>query len=83
MLLIKCPWCGERDESEFAYLGEAHIARPLETEKMSDEDWGTICSCARIRKAFIRNNGCTLPDVVAISMRCAIPLATRSVQPTR
>ncbi|MFT5218510.1 MAG: sarcosine oxidase subunit delta [Planctomycetota bacterium] len=39
MLLIKCPWCGERDESEFSYQGEAHIARPLETEKLSDEAW--------------------------------------------
>ncbi len=36
MLLIECPWCGERDESEFSYAGEAHIARPLETEKLSD-----------------------------------------------
>ena len=39
MLLIKCPWCGERDESEFSYAGEAHIARALETEKLSDEEW--------------------------------------------
>ncbi len=39
MLLIKCPWCGERDESEFSYAGEAHIARPLEPEKLSDEQW--------------------------------------------
>jgi sarcosine oxidase subunit delta len=39
MLLIECPWCGERDESEFSYAGEAHIARPLETEKLSDEEW--------------------------------------------
>jgi len=39
MLLIECPWCGERDESEFSYAGEAHIARPLETENLSDEAW--------------------------------------------
>ena len=39
MLLIACPWCGERDESEFSYAGEAHISRPLETEKLSDEQW--------------------------------------------
>ena len=39
MLLIKCPWCGERDESEFSYAGEAHITRPLKTEKLSDEEW--------------------------------------------
>ena len=39
MLLIECPWCGLRDETEFSYAGEAHIARPLETEKLSDEEW--------------------------------------------
>ncbi len=39
MLLIECPWCGLRDESEFSYAGEAHIARPLETNKLSDEEW--------------------------------------------
>jgi len=39
MLLIECPWCGPRDESEFSYAGEAHIARPLETVKLSDEVW--------------------------------------------
>ena len=39
MLLIECPWCGQRDESEFSCVGEAHIARPLETEKLSDAEW--------------------------------------------
>ncbi len=40
MLLIDCPWCGPRAESEFSYGGEAHIARPKNPEKLSDEDWG-------------------------------------------
>ncbi len=39
MLLIPCPWCGPRDESEYSYGGEAHIARPLEPERLSDEEW--------------------------------------------
>jgi sarcosine oxidase subunit delta len=39
MFLIRCPWCGERDQSEFAYGGEAHIARPTQSEAMSDADW--------------------------------------------
>ncbi len=39
MLLIECPWCGERDESEFSYAGEAHITRPRETKNLSDEEW--------------------------------------------
>ena len=40
MLLIPCPWCGPRDETEFSYGDEAHIARPENPEKLSDEDWG-------------------------------------------
>lgn len=40
MLLIKCPWCGEREQSEFGYGGEAHIARPENPAALSDEEWG-------------------------------------------
>jgi sarcosine oxidase subunit delta len=40
MLLIECPWCGPRAESEFSCGGEADIARPLETEKLTDREWG-------------------------------------------
>ena len=28
MLRIPCPWCGERDEIEFRYRGDASAARP-------------------------------------------------------
>jgi sarcosine oxidase subunit delta len=44
MLKIHCPWCGDRPESEFSYGGEAHIARPLQTDQLSDQlsdrEWG-------------------------------------------
>jgi heterotetrameric sarcosine oxidase delta subunit len=39
MFLIRCPYCGERDMSDFAYGGEAHIARPAASEAMSDAEW--------------------------------------------
>jgi sarcosine oxidase subunit delta len=39
MLLIPCPYCGPRDETEFSYGGEAHIARPENSWTLSDEDW--------------------------------------------
>jgi len=39
MLLIECPWCGPRDESEFSYGGEAHIARPGAPERLADQQW--------------------------------------------
>jgi sarcosine oxidase subunit delta len=39
MLLIKCPYCGERPEIEFRYGGEAHIARASDPAALSDEQW--------------------------------------------
>jgi sarcosine oxidase subunit delta len=39
MLLIPCPWCGPRDEVEFRYGGEAHIARPEHPEALDDAAW--------------------------------------------
>ncbi len=39
MFVITCPHCGPRDQSEFAYAGEAHISRPTDSEKMSDAEW--------------------------------------------
>ena len=39
MFLISCPWCGERDESEFSCAGEAHIVRPLDPDALNDEQW--------------------------------------------
>ena len=38
-MLITCPHCGPRDETEFSCGGEAHIARPLGSEAMNDAEW--------------------------------------------
>jgi sarcosine oxidase subunit delta len=40
MLLIECPYCGPRPELEFAYGGEAHLARPADPMALSDDEWG-------------------------------------------
>jgi sarcosine oxidase subunit delta len=39
MLLIDCPYCGERPEIEFHYGGEAHIARPEDPSALDDAAW--------------------------------------------
>ncbi len=39
MLRIPCPWCGVRDETEFQYGGQAHIARPEHPEDLPDAEW--------------------------------------------
>lgn len=41
MLLITCPYCGQRPELEFSYAGEAHIDRPMRPADLNDEDWTT------------------------------------------
>ena len=48
MILINCPYCGERDQSEFSNGGEAHVARPENSENLNDKDWG--------RYVFYRDN---------------------------
>ena len=49
MLLIHCPYCDETlPEAEFAYAGEAHIARPPDPSALSDAEWETYL--------FIRSN---------------------------
>ncbi|MEM1267038.1 MAG: sarcosine oxidase subunit delta [Pseudomonadota bacterium] len=49
MLLIYCPYCKETlPEAEFAYAGEAHIARPADPSGLSDEEWRDFL--------FIRSN---------------------------
>ena len=47
MLLIHCPYCDETlPEAEFAYAGQAHVARP--GPEATDEEWEAFL--------FIRNN---------------------------
>jgi sarcosine oxidase, subunit delta len=39
MLLITCPYCGDRPELEFRNMGEAHIARPAFSDAVTDDSW--------------------------------------------
>jgi sarcosine oxidase, subunit delta len=48
MLLIRCPYCGSRPEIEFAYGGEAHIARPQDPALLNDDQW--------VEFLFLRSN---------------------------
>ncbi|MGW0838122.1 sarcosine oxidase subunit delta family protein [Streptomyces prunicolor] len=48
MLLIPCPWCGPRDEAEFHYGGQAHVAYPETPADLTDEEWA--------RYLFFRDN---------------------------
>ncbi|SNS70151.1 sarcosine oxidase subunit alpha/sarcosine oxidase subunit delta [Asanoa hainanensis] len=39
MLSVPCPWCGPRDETEFRYGGQAHVAYPDDPATLSDAEW--------------------------------------------
>ncbi len=48
MLRIECPWCGPRDEVEFKYGGQAHVAYPADPDATSDDEWAAYL--------FLRDN---------------------------
>lgn len=37
MMRIECPFCGTRDEREFAFGGESHLTRP--SPDVPDREW--------------------------------------------
>ena len=39
MLNIKCPYCGDRSQKEFAYGGDGTVVRPELNQQISDEKW--------------------------------------------
>ncbi len=63
MLRIPCPWCGPREENEFSYGGEAHIARPPDPDALSDAEWADYLFMranpkGRHRERWVHSHGC-------------------------
>jgi sarcosine oxidase subunit delta len=53
MLKLHCPFCLEtRDEEEFAYAGEAFIARPAAPDTVDDATWGDYLFMRRNPKGW-------------------------------
>ncbi len=42
MQLITCPWCGAREETEFHYGGQAHVAYPVDPAALTDAEWAAV-----------------------------------------
>lgn len=49
MLLIKCPWCGDRAQTEFTYRGDATVERP-DPEASTEQEW--------LDHIYLRDNPC-------------------------
>ncbi|MEO1193039.1 MAG: sarcosine oxidase subunit delta [Pseudomonadota bacterium] len=63
MLLIPCPYCGLRPETEFGYGGEAHLARPVNSADMSDAEWAAYVYWRKNTKGvfherWVHQHGC-------------------------
>ena len=71
MLLIDCPWCGPRDEVEFRYGGQAHIAYPDDPAAIDDAEWGRFLFMRANPKGGSANAGVTRPAAGAGSTSCA------------
>ena len=79
MLLIRCPWCGERDEVEFRYGGAAHVAYPADPEALDDAAWSRYLFFRPNPQGPFPSAGCTPPAAGAGSTSCA----TRRRTPSR
>ena len=58
MLLIPCPQCGPREETEFSYGGEAGIARPKNPESLSDNEWADYLFMRRNPRGLLQELWC-------------------------
>ena len=60
MLIINCPYCGEREQEEFSCGGEAHIERPKNPPELMMINGLIIYSFAKILKDYNMKDGITL-----------------------
>ena len=83
MFVINCPYCGERDQSEFSCGGEAHIVRPKQPTELSDDEWAEYLFMRKILKVFSLKDGTMLMDVENGLIWLGIHLMTKYMQFTK
>jgi sarcosine oxidase subunit delta len=54
MLMIRCPWCGDRAELEFRHGGEAHLARPADPAALDDAAWAEFLVVRHNARGWVR-----------------------------
>ncbi|WP_370232038.1 sarcosine oxidase subunit delta [Cognatishimia sp.] len=54
MQLFPCPFCGERNETEFHFAGELGKLRPDTAGDVSDAEWGRYLYTQRNEKGHVR-----------------------------
>lgn len=61
MLLIRCPWCGEREEREFHYGGDANVKTPQ--PEVDDRTWSRFLywrhnPAGPFEERWVHSHGC-------------------------
>ena len=86
MLLISCPNCGPRDETEFHYGGQAHVAYPDNPNDLTDREWAEYLFYRENTKGtfaerWVHSTGCRqwfnmLRDTVTYDIQAVYPMGT-------
>jgi len=87
MLLIPCPNCGPRDETEFHYGGQAHVPYPENPNELSDTEWSRYLFYRENPKGifaerWVHSTGCRqwfnmLRDTVSYDIQAIYPMGAR------
>ncbi|MBT2568717.1 sarcosine oxidase subunit delta [Arthrobacter sp. ISL-85] len=86
MLLIPCPNCGPRDETEFHYGGQAHVPYPENPSELTDTEWSRYLFYRENPKGifaerWVHSTGCRqwfnmLRDTVSYDIKAIYPMGT-------
>ena len=86
MLLISCPNCGQRDETEFHYGGQAHVPYPENPNDLTDREWAEYLFYRENTKGtfaerWVHSTGCRqwfnmLRDTVTYEIQAVYPMGT-------
>jgi len=84
MLLISCPNCGSRDETEFHYGGQAHVAYPENPNDLTDREWAEYLfyrdnTKGTFAERWLHSTGCRqwfnmLRDTVTYDIQAVYPM---------
>ncbi|MFC4396800.1 sarcosine oxidase subunit delta [Arthrobacter sedimenti] len=87
MLLIPCPNCGPRDETEFHYGGQAHVAYPENPNELTDTEWSRYLFYRENPKGifaerWVHSTGCRqwfnmLRDTVSYDIKAVYPMGSK------
>ncbi|HEX9229583.1 MAG TPA: sarcosine oxidase subunit delta [Arthrobacter sp.] len=84
MLLISCPNCGSRDETEFHYGGQAHVPYPENPNELNDREWAEFLfyrdnTKGAFAERWLHSTGCRqwfnmLRDTVTYDIQAVYPM---------